>query len=197
MEEKRPGQYFPLADTERGSYILNSKDLCMAEHLPEMVRAGVNSFKVEGRAKSSYYAAVTAAAYRAVLDAYKADPSAPPPAWALAELEKISHRPYSTGFYFGRPEQEPVTGGYERSCKLAAVAAGWEDGVLTLYQRNKFLRGQVLDCLEPGGPSFSLRAEEMYDEAGTAIEAAPHAEMIVRVPCVRPVKSGAFLRMPL
>lgn len=197
VEEKRPGQYFPLAEEGRGSYILNSKDLCMAEHLPALTAAGVTSFKVEGRAKSSYYAAVTAAAYRAILDAYKADPAAPPPAWALEELHKISHRPYSTGFYFGRPEQESVNGGYERGCKLAAVAAGWRDGMLTLYQRNKFCKGQTLDCLEPGGPSFTIRVEEMYDGEGNPIDAAPHAEMVVRIPCERPVKPGAFLRRSL
>lgn len=195
VEEKRPGQYFPIEDGPRGSYILNAKDLCMAGHMPDLIEAGVTSFKVEGRAKSSYYAAVTAAAYRAVLDGYQRDPSAPPPAWALEELEKISHRTYSTGFYYGNPAQEPTRGGYIRSRRLAALALDWRDGMLTLTQRNKFCRGEILDCLEPGGPSFSLEVKEMYDGEGRAIAAAPHAEMIVRVPCVRPVRPGAYLRL--
>ena len=197
VEEKRPGQYFPIAEADAGAYILNSKDLCMAAHLPALTAAGVTSFKIEGRAKSSYYAAVTAGAYRAILDAYRKDPAAPPPSWALEELQKISHRPYSTGFYLGKPEQEPVSGGYQRSRQLAAVAVDWRDGMLTLRQRNKFIKGETLDCLEPGGPSFLIHAAEMYDEQGGPIDAAPHAEMTVRIPCSRPVKPGAFLRRNL
>lgn len=195
VEEKRPGQYFPIADTEGGSYILNAKDLCMAGHMPDLIRAGVTSFKIEGRAKSAYYAAVTAAAYRAVLDACREASDAQPPAWALEELEKISHRPYSTGFYYGNPEQEPIKGGYIRSCRLAAVVLDWQDGILTVAQRNKFTRGQVLDCLQPGGPSFPVAVGEMFDGDGSPIDAAPHAEMTVRIPCLRPVRPGAFLRM--
>ena len=197
VEEKRPGQYFSIREDERGTYILNARDLCMAAHLPDLIAAGVTSFKVEGRAKSSYYAAVTAAAYRAVLDAYKRNPSAPPPTWALEELEKISHRPYSTGFYYGRPEQETQHGGYQRSLQLAAVALDWRDGRLLLSQRNKFTRGVTLDCLEPDGPSFPVRVEEMYDDSGTPIQAAPHAEMTVQVPCARRIRPGAYLRQPL
>ncbi|MCI8361367.1 MAG: U32 family peptidase [Clostridiales bacterium] len=197
MEEKRPGQFFSIAEEGAGAYILNSKDLCMAEHLPKLTAAGVTSFKIEGRAKSSYYAAVTAGAYRAILDAYIKDPAAPPPSWALEELQKISHRPYSTGFYLGKPEQETVSGGYQRSYQLAAVAVDWREGMLTLRQRNKFIKGETLDCLEPGGPSFLIPVQEMYDEQGGPIDAAPHAEMTVRIPCSRPVKPGAFLRRNL
>ncbi len=119
MEETRPGQYFPINQEENGTYIFNSKDLCMIEHIPELVAAGVDSFKIEGRAKSAYYTAVVTHAYRQALDAYFADPSPDfrVPDWVLAEMEKMSHRVYTTGFYFGPLQngQELNTGGYVRN----------------------------------------------------------------------------------
>lgn len=197
MEQKRPGQYFDITETDKGTYILNANDLCMVSHIGKMVEAGVHSFKIEGRAKSHYYTAVTANAYRGAIDSYLADPTAPVPTWVLEELEKISHRPYSTGFYFGRPENEQtyLSAGYIRDYSVAGVVKGWEDGVLSLELKNKFLKGQVLDCLQPKCEPFTLTADEMFDEKGNAIDSAPHPMMTVKIPCDRPVLKGSLLRM--
>ena len=141
MEEKRPGQYFEIGEGERGSYILNANDLCMAAHLDRLAAAGVDSFKLEGRAKSHYYTAVVTAAYRGAVDAYLADPAHYAlPDWVAEELEKISHRPYSTGFYFGRPAQGQTypDAGYIRAYTVAGIAEGCRDGLLCFRVKNKF-----------------------------------------------------------
>lgn len=197
MEQKRPGQYFDITETDKGTYILNANDLCMAPHIGKMVEAGVHSFKIEGRAKSHYYTAVTANAYRGAIDSYLSDLTVPVPKWVLEELEKISHRPYSTGFYFGRPENEQtyLTAGYIRDYSVAGVVKEWKDGVLSLELKNKFLKGQVLDCLQPKQEPFLLTADEMFDEKGNALDSAPHPMMTVKIPCDRPVAVGSLLRM--
>lgn len=197
MEQKRPGQYFDITETDKGTYILNANDLCMAEHIGKMYESGVHSFKIEGRAKSHYYTAVTANAYRGAVDSYLSDPSAPVPQWVLEELEKISHRPYSTGFYFGRPEnaQTYASAGYIRDYSVAAVVKGYENGMITAELKNKFLKGQELDCLQPKTQPFVFKADELYDGDGNAIDSAPHPMMTVKIPCDRPVAVGSLLRM--
>lgn len=197
MEQKRPGQYFDITETDKGTYILNANDLCMAEHIGKMCEAGVYSLKIEGRAKSHYYTAVTANAYRGAIDAYMNDPTAQTPEWVLAELEKISHRTYSTGFYFGRPEnaQTYPTAGYVRDYSVAGVVKDYKDGMIVLELKNKFLKGQELDCLQPKCKPFTFTADEMFDGDGNPIESAPHPTMTVKLPCDFPVKSGSLLRM--
>lgn len=195
VEEKRPGQYMPITEDASGTYIMNSRDLCMIEHIPELARAGVSSLKIEGRAKSAYYVSVTANAYRHVIDAFKQDPSAPLPGWIREELNKISHREYCTGFYFGKnPGQIYANGGYIREYEVAAVAEGGENGLVKLSQRNRFFRGETLDVLEPGGEPYLLTIEEMFNEAMDPIEAAPHATMTVYAKCSRIPAPGALLR---
>ncbi len=196
MEEKRPGQYFDITETEKGTYILNSNDLCMAEHLDKMVAAGIDSLKIEGRAKSHYYVAVTANAYRGALDSLK-DENWQLPQWVSEELNKISHRTYSTGFYFGRPEnsQTYASAGYIRDYTVAGVVDGYEDGCVVLTLKNKFLKGQEFDCLAPKQPPFMLTAERMFDEAGNEIDSAPHPMMKVKIPFGRPIEKGSLLRM--
>ena len=197
MEEKRPGQYFDITETEKGTYILNSNDLCMAEHLDKMVAAGVSSLKIEGRAKSHYYVAVTANAYRGAIDSLTFDGNWKLPSWVSEELNKISHRTYSQGFYFGRPENAQTYGsaGYIRDYTVAGVVDGYEDGMVLLTLKNKFLKGQVFDCLSPKSEPFFITAEKMYNADGAEIEAAPHPMMTVKIPYPHPVKKGTLLRM--
>ena len=197
MEEKRPGQYFDITEDEKGTYILNSNDLCMAEHLDKMVAAGISSLKIEGRAKSHYYVAVTANAYRGAVDSLACEGEWKLPSWVMEELNKISHRTYSQGFYFGRPENAQTYGsaGYIRDYTVAGVVSGFEDGMVSLTLKNKFFRGQTFDCLSPREEPFILKADEMFDEKGTPIEVAPHPMMTVKIPCDRPVKKGTLFRM--
>lgn len=198
MEEKRPGQYFDVTETDKGTYILNANDLCMAPYLDKMRDAGIDSIKIEGRAKSHYYVAVTANAYRGALDSLKNSVGEwKLPNWAEAELNKISHRTYSSGFYLGRPEnaQTYANAGYIRDYAVAATVDGYEDGMITATLKNKFLKGQIFDCLEPLSEPFEVRANSLFDGDGMPIESAPHPMMTVKIPFPRPIKAGSMLRM--
>lgn len=195
VEKKRPNEYMDIGEDQHGSYILNSRDMCMIEHIPELIKAGVSSLKIEGRAKSAYYVAVTTNAYRHAIDEYMANPEKPVSPWIVQELEKISHREYSTGFYFGNePGQVYSNGGYVRHYDVIAICEGWENGILKLSQRNRFFRGDIADVLEPGEIPFEIPLDEFYDEKMNPIESAPHATMTVYVKCEHPVKPGAILR---
>lgn len=197
MEQTRPGEFYDITETAQGSYILNANDLCMAQHIRELAAAGVYSLKIEGRAKSHYYTAVTANAYRGAIDAYTKDPDAPVPDWVLEELNKISHRTYSTGFYFGRPQnaQTYASAGYIRDYAVAAIVQDYRNGCVVATLKNKFARGQILDCLPPRGQPFMLTAEQLYDQDGTALDAARHPMMEVRIPSETPLPPGTLLRM--
>lgn len=175
MEEKRPGQYFPIFEDAHGSYILNAQDLCMIEHIDKLVQAGVTSLKIEGRAKSAYYTAAVTGAYRAALDAYYDAPDAfVPPAWTLDEVRKISHREYSTGFFFGRPQQYDKDGGYIRRWEVVAVVTGWRDGCLVVQERNRFSTGERLEAMMPGGAPIELNVERIIDPEQGEIDCARH-----------------------
>lgn len=198
MEEKRPGEYYDITETDKGTYILNANDLCMAPYLDKMIAAGVDSIKIEGRAKSHYYVAVATNAYRGALDSIKkcsGEWVLPP--WVNEELNKISHRNYSTGFYFGPPhnKQTYASAGYVRDYTVAAVVEGYEDGKVVAIMKNKFLKGQEFDCLEPHNTPFTFCANELYNEKGEAIDCAPHPMMRVYIPYERPIKEGSLLRM--
>ncbi len=198
IEEKRPGLHFDITETDKGTYILNANDLCMAENLDKMANSGIDSIKIEGRAKSHYYVAVTANAYRGALDSLKAQQGKwKCPSWVTEELNKISHRTYSTGFYFGKPQNAQTyrDAGYIRDYSVAAVAEGYENGCITATLKNKFSKGQVFDCLEPKSAPFTVTANELFNEAGEPINEAPHPMMIIKIPFSRPVKKGALLRM--
>ncbi|MBQ8895108.1 MAG: U32 family peptidase [Clostridia bacterium] len=177
MEEKRPGSYFPIEEDGRGTYVFNSKDLCLIGHLKELEDAGVASLKIEGRMKSFYYVACVTRAYRRALDDLAAGKPYDPA--LLEELRAVSHRDYCTGFLFGDPGvagQNPHNGGYIRHTDVVAVAdeqPGW------VIQKNKFVLGETLWVLSPGKEPYSLVVEAMTDEQGQAIETAPHAEMRV------------------
>ncbi len=199
MEEKREGQFYDITDTERGTYILNANDMKMIEHLDKMAAAGISSIKIEGRAKSDYYVAVVTNAYRGALDHLKtADVSGwTAPEWTVEELEKISHRPYSTGFYFERPTpgQTHKTAGYVRSYAVAAMVTGYQDGKIEAIVKNKFLRGQELDCLTCDSVPFAVPTDGLLDQNGQPIEEANQPMTTVFIPFDRPVKKGAYLRM--
>ena len=198
VETNREGQHFDITETDKGTYILNANDLCMAECLKDMQKAGIGSLKIEGRAKSQYYVAVTANAYRGALDSLYADfDNWTLPSWVKEELNKISHRNYSTGFYLGTPQNSQTYGnaGYVRDYAVAATVDGYEDGFIIATLKNKFFRGQELDCLEPKTKPFKVVANELYDKDGNLIESAPHPMMTIKIPFERPIKKGSMLRM--
>ena len=184
-----------MEDTH-GSYILNADDLCMIGHLDRLAEAGVTSFKIEGRAKSAYYTACVTAAYRAALDAYLAAPGAySPPSWALDEVDKVSHRNYSTGFYFGTPGQNCETNGYVRGWDVIASVEGWAGGRLTVQERNAFSRGEQAELLVPRQAPRPLHIEEIFDvELGAPVERACHPMRRYELPCAGPVPPGSMLR---
>lgn len=195
MEQTRPGKYLPVEEDHSGTYILNSRDLCLIESIPELIRAGVDSLKIEGRAKSAYYAAVTANAYRCALDWYARNPGEKLPAWIPEELNKISHREYSSGFLLGgTPGQIYENGGYVRGWEIIAVCTGMRDGCAVLSQRNRFFRGDRAEVLEPGIPPYTIPLTEIIEEDGTPLECANHAEMCVLLRTERQISAGAVFR---
>ena len=153
MEKTREGEYFPVDEDENGTYIFNSKDMCMIEHIPEMVKAGISSFKIEGRAKSAYYTSVITNAYRQAIDGYLKNPtdSYKPPKWVVDEMYKISTREYCTGFYFGHPRDNAqiyYDGGYKRDWSVMAEVLYSENGRTFCRQRNRFFDGERLEVLQ-------------------------------------------------
>lgn len=199
-EEKRPGLYYPVQEDERGSYIFNSHDLCLLPHLPALIKTGVNSLKIEGRMKSAYYTAIVVNAYRKALDAYYADPDnyVLDPTWS-EELCKVSHRSYTTGFLFGKPQTEDHnygTSNYVRSYDFVGVALAYDEGSgwVTAEQRNHFKVGEELEFIGPQTDMFCYKLSEMEDLEGVALEAAPHPQQIVRFPVNRRVFPGDLIR---
>ncbi len=199
VEQKRPGQYFPISNDENGTYIMNSQDMCMIEHIPELVAAGVDSFKIEGRAKSAYYAAVATNAYRAAIDGYLKNPSPDykPEQWIIDEVRKISYRDYCTGFYFGAPQENAhiyYDGIYIREWDIIANVDGSDGEFLTVTQRNRFFEGDELEVLMPSQKPFTIKVEEMYNEKGERIEVAPNPMAKIKIRCTESIPAGAVLR---
>ncbi|MEG1870181.1 MAG: U32 family peptidase [Oscillospiraceae bacterium] len=197
VEEKRPGQYFPIAEENGVTYILNAKDMCMIKHIDKLVDAGVNSFKIEGRAKSFYYVACVTNAYRAAVDCYLQNPDGfILPSWIEEETRKVSHRQYTEGFYFGAPEDGQYTenGGYVRAWDVVAVVDNCKDGFLQLTQRNKFSLGEQIEIMLPGKQPIALTVERLIDEFGTDVSTANKAMMKVSIPFSGNVPQGAILR---
>ena len=192
-ESERPGQHFPVFEEDGYTYLYNANDLCMIEHLDKLITAGVGSMKIEGRAKSAYYTAVVTNAYRKALNAGTGRPL---PAWVAEEVDKISHRPYCTGFYLrdNPPNQDRVRGGYRRAWQLVATVDGYEDGYILCTERNRFACGEQLEALTPDGPPITLTVSEMFDEEGERIETARHPMMRVRLRCDLRLPVGAMLR---
>ena len=179
-EETRPGQLYEIGENENGSYILNANDMCTAPFLDLICNAGVDSLKIEGRAKTFYYVASVTAAYRRALDQYLADPmneNFELPEEVLAELTRTSHRHYSPGFYFGREQARQATDSatYIREWEFVGTVDGWENGVASCQQRGKWSLGDTLEVLCPDGRSIPLNPEWIKNEAGELVESTPHA----------------------
>ncbi len=180
MEEKRPGEYFPIFEDEKGTYILNAKDMCMIEHIDKLAQVGITSLKIEGRAKSAYYVAVVTNAYRMAVDEYVKDPdNFVLPDWIRDEVYKVSHRKYSNGFYFGTPEQSQYyeNSGYIRNFDVVAVVEKCENGTVYCTQRNRFFSGDKVEFLSPSKKPVEIVLNEIFDENGVQIETVNHAMM--------------------
>ena len=193
MEEKRPGEYFPVFEDEKGTYILNSRDMCMIDHLDAVMDAGIDCLKIEGRAKSGYYAAIVTGAYRHVLDDVAAGRPVDP-VWR-DEVEHVSHRPYSTGFYFGQPGQYTANGRYIRDWQICAVVESCTpEGLATLSLRNKFSAGDTVEVVGPDSKPFSMVVPPMEDLEGNALlePKTPQSRFTMRLP--RPVPPLSFVR---
>lgn len=197
-EENREGQFFPVEEENGGTFLYNSKDMCMIEHIPELIKAGVTSLKIEGRAKTAYYTAVTTNAYRKAVDeylAYNGDNYSLSP-WIKEELEKISHRAYSTGFYMGtEPGQNTENGGYIRRYDLVAFCEESEDFQSIITQRNKFYVGDTLDVLPPSGYSFETKALTLINEKGESVESTPHPMERLTLITDKNIPAGSMIRV--
>ena len=196
VEKERPQREFEIFQEERGTYIFNSNDMRMIQHVPAMMEAGISSLKLEGRAKSAYYVACVTQAYRRAIDFFWEHPEEELPASILEETEKISHRTYSTGFYFGdEPGEMPDRGQYTRNYELVAICQGREGDYLRLTQRNRFFAGQEVDILQPGREPVLATLEQLKNGDWEPIEKAPHAEMTVYWKTDLEVQPGAYLRV--
>ena len=183
MEEKRPGEYFPVFEDEKGTYIMNSRDMCMIDHLDDLMDAGVDCIKLEGRAKSAYYAAIVTGAYRHCIDAV-ANGQPLDPVWRN-EVEHISHRIYSTGFYYGQPGQYTKTSRYIRQWQIVAMVESCDErGLAKCSLRNKFRKGDILECVGPDTRPFEVIPEEMETPEGAPLEEpkTPQMEFYLRLP---------------
>lgn len=200
MEQTRPDEYMPVYENERGTFIFNSKDLCMIRNIPEIIESGVTSLKIEGRVKSSYYVATIVQAYRQEIDRYLKDPAGYTfNEESLDELCKVSHRPYTTGFYFGKPNEESqvyTTNSYIRDYDLIGIVEDYnpETGVARISQRNRFFVGDEIEVMRPGEKYFSQTAEYMENENHESIDVAPHAAMTLYMKMREPVCKNSMLR---
>ena len=193
MEEKRPGEYFPVFEDEKGTYIMNSRDMCMIDHLDDIMDAGIDCVKLEGRAKSEYYAAIVTGAYRHVIDAVWAGEQVDP-VWR-DEVEHVSHRHYSTGFYYGEPGQYTENARYLREWQVVAVVESCdEDGNAVLALRNKFAAGDEVEIVGPDCRPFQLNVPEMFDMEGNELREVRTPKTVFRMKLPRPVPPMSFVR---
>ena len=193
MEEKRPGEYFPVFEDEKGTYIMNSRDMCMIDHLDDLIDAGVDCLKIEGRAKSAYYAAIVTGAYRHVLDDVAAGRPVDP-VWR-DEVEHVSHRHYSTGFFYGQPGQFYEDARYIRDWQICAVVMGCTpEGLATLSLRNKFACGDQVEVVGPDTKPFTMTAPMMTDSQGLPLTEPKTPQMVFTMQLPHPVPPMSFVR---
>ncbi|MDD2483566.1 MAG: U32 family peptidase [Eubacteriales bacterium] len=200
VEEQRPGEYHPINEDERGSYIFNSKDLCMIEHIPDLIASGLTSLKIEGRTKSIFYVATVVAVYRKAIDAYYEDPASFcfQPEW-LEELEKVSHRLFSTGFYYSKTTEDSQnyeTSQYVREYSFVGLVKDYDPltGIAKIEQRNKMDIGDEIEVFGPSGTFFKQKIDKMWDEYENEISSAPHAQQQIRMHMDLPVKENYMVR---
>lgn len=185
MEEKRQGEYFPVYENDRGTYIFNSKDLCMIEYMPEMLESGIDSLKIEGRMKTALYVATVARTYRKAIDDYLESPEKYRAnlSWYKEEIGKCTYRQFTTGFFFGKPTKETQI--YDNNVYvkeytyLGIVGSKNEQGLYQIEQRNKFNLGQTIEVMKPNGDNISAVVKRIVDEDGTDVESAPHPKQIL------------------
>jgi len=199
MEEKRQGEYFPVHEEPEGTYILNSKDLCMIEHIDKLCDVGVSSFKIEGRAKSSYYVGIVTNAYRQALDFYLKNGKMPQgkDAWMFDEVYKVSHREYSTGFYFGRPENGQCYqgAGYVRNCDIVGFVTAQENGRLFFTSKNSVNEGETVEIVSPEIMPFDHKVINLKNELGENVLNSNHPMASYSFECNKPIKIGSMIRI--
>lgn len=200
VEEKRPNEYIPVIENERGTYIYNSKDLCMINHIPDLIDAGIKSFKLEGRMKTAFYVGTIVKAYREAIDDYYNNPEIYKTKldYYIQEVSKASHREYTTGFYYGKPsgnEQIYTNNSYIRTCEFIGTVLDYdsETKIATIEQRNKFSVGEQIEIMQPKG-YFKYTIENIEDEEGNKIETAPHPKQIVKMKIDSTVNKFDMLR---
>ncbi len=204
VEETRPGEYMPIEEDERGTYIYNSKDLCMLQYIPELIECGVNSFKIEGRMKTAYYVGAVVRTYRTAIDDYLKDPELyeSRKSYYMEEIRKSSHRDFTTGFYFGRPdgnEQIYTNNSYIRNFDFCAVVKSYdkESGYAIIEQRNKFVKDEEVEIFKSNGENIKLIIDEMYNEKGEVILEAPHPKQIIKIKLECEVSEFDMFRKPV
>lgn len=201
VEETRPGEYMPVYENERGTYLFNSKDLCMVEYVPELIDTGIDSFKIEGRMKTALYVATVARTYRKAIDDYRKSPELYRKNldWYKAEIGKCTYREYTTGFYFGKPGDESQI--YDNSTYiksytyLGTVEEVDERGFLKIEQKNKFSIGDVIEVMKPDGRNLQAEVKGIYDEKGQMQESAPHPKQILYVELTAKAETFDILRV--
>lgn len=200
VEEKRPGEYLPVYENERGTYIFNSKDLCMIEHIPELMDAGIDSFKIEGRMKTALYVATVARTYRKAIDDYKKSPelyqqNMP---WYLDQISNCTYRQFTTGFFFGKPSDEAQIYDNNTYVKeytyLGIVGIQNEEGLYQIEQRNKFSIGEEIEVMKPNGENITVTVKRIVDEDGRDMESAPHPQQILYIDLGEPLEMYDILR---
>lgn len=200
VEEKRPGEYFPVYENERGTYIFNSKDLCMIEHIPDMIDAGIDSFKIEGRMKTALYVATVARTYRKAIDDYFESPEkyeANMP-WYLDQISNCTYRQFTTGFFYGKPSEEAQiydSNTYLREYTyLGIVGDQNEEGFYRIEQRNKFSVGEEIEVMKPNGENILVTVKAIRDEKGVEMESAPHPQQVLYIDLGQPLEKYDILR---
>lgn len=201
VEQTRPGVYLPIEEDERGTYIFNSKDLCMIEHIPELVEAGIYSLKIEGRIKTAYYVGNVIKAYREAIDDYLKDPKLyeSKKAYYVEEVKKASYRGFTTGFYYGKPnenEQVYTSNSYVRTYDFIGLVLDYdkESSLATIEQRNKFVVGDEIEFMRANGENFKQTVTELYDDEGTAVTQAPHPQQILKIKVDKEVSAFDMMR---
>lgn len=199
-EQKRPGEFYPVYEDERGTFIFNSKDLCMIEHIPEILESGVSGLKIEGRMKSSCYVATVVRAYRNAIDKYLNNPDVYKfDSNLLDEVSKVSHREFTTGFYFGKPDesaQNYSSSSYIREYDFIGIVLDYDQniGVAKVEQRNRMFTGDTIEITGPGDLFFEQKITCMKNDKNLFIDSAPHPQMIVYIPMEKPVRKYSLLR---
>ena len=187
VEEKRPGEYLPVYENERGTYIFNSKDLCMIEHIPELIEAGIDSFKIEGRMKTALYVATVARTYRKAIDDYLTSPEKYKENmdWYLEQISNCTYRQFTTGFFFGKPSEESQIYDNNTYIKeytyLGIVGERNEEGLYQIEQRNKFSVGEQVEVMKPDGRNIPVAVKRIVDEDGNEMESAPHPKQVLYI----------------